>query len=232
MRWLNDGFAQVTDLRMLGAGAIAGLLTQVPIAGVFAYFWVMAGMLIWIVDKRNGRDRGFGTAFSAPMEYNLAGPVLLLGVPALVVGLVIAVAVGTLLVVLVAAIFAAGTSNINGELFGIGLVGTFLVLFAVGLVIIIVIQAMYFFAVTRVVFNQVQPFAAILESLKTSWAHAVPVLLVVVITGLMSMVLALIGTLLIPGLGGVLGGAVSLPLMAGATLAAHEEIFGPVASKD
>lgn len=175
LNWLTEAIGIV--FRNPGAFLVMAL-----IVGVINFIPVLGGLVILILGpafsggvvyaartEAEGGKAEFAQLFRAFQEPGKIGPMLLLCLP-MVVGSVIIAACA--LVFGLSALIGGGLSAANGLNLGLGaLGGSIMVIGVIGIAIGLVIYALQFFAIPRVMLDGVEPFAAMKESFAACLAN-------------------------------------------------------------
>ena len=173
--WLTEAVRLVlkNPVAFLVMGLILAVINFIPVLGGLvltiagpAFF---GGIVYAAREEAEGRKAEIPHLFRAFQEPGKIGPMLLLCLPAIVGGAVLLVLA---LIFGVGALIGGGLSAANGSNFGWGTLGggvfvLCLLAFAIGFAV----YALQFFAVPRVMLDNVEPFAAMKESLNACFAN-------------------------------------------------------------
>jgi hypothetical protein len=236
INWLVEGFRIVFSVPavFLVMGLILALISFVPLLGglVMAICGpaLSGGIIHAAREHAQGRKPEIGQLFRAFQEPGKAGPMLLLCLPGFVGGFAL---------LLLAFIFGAG-ALLGGGLAAIGhdgsgahvlgaLGGGLLVFALIALLIALAVYALQFFAIPRVMLDNVEPFAAMKESLSTCLANVGAFLVYVIVLGV-ACVVAFTVFALIPLLGWIAVAALLMALTPCAQFVAWRQVFGDAAA--
>jgi uncharacterized membrane protein len=167
--WLTEAVRLVlkNPVAFLVMGLILAVINFIPVLGGLvltiagpAFF---GGIVYAAREESEGRKAEISDLFRAFQEPGKIGPMLLLCLPAIVGGAILLVLA---LIFGVGALIGGGLSAANGSNFGWGALGggvfvLCLLAFAIGFAV----YALQFFSVPRVMLDNVEPFAAMKESL-------------------------------------------------------------------
>jgi hypothetical protein len=207
---------------------LSAILMFIPLLGQIAFMLLMPVMLAGMIYAYREQDHG-GTAqiehlFQGFRESGKIGPLMLIGLP----GIVAVVVLGILGLIIVggAALGAAVSAGSNS---GAGIAGSvgggMMLFFLLALAIGLVVFALTFFAVPKVMFDGEEPFAAMKESLAAVLAN-VGALLVFLVIFFVVFVVASIVLALIPILGQLLVSLAASSIYSAGIYLAFKDVFG------
>lgn len=211
-----------------GMGAVVGLIAMLPILN-FAMVVIAPALIGGIAyaarEQVAGRPVEFPYLFQAFRDSSRLGPMLLLCLPGIVAGVVVVV----LIFVFLGGAILAAFSGADGGIAAAGAIVGVVVIGVLALAIGAVVFALQFFAIPRVMFDGVEPFAAMRESLATSLANVGAV----VLYALLMLVLVIAITLLslsilfvFPPLVSLVSGTVAYTLGGLAIYRAYADVYG------
>jgi uncharacterized membrane protein len=210
-------------------GLIVGLLSMIPLLGQIGVALLMpvlvAGLLYSYREQDEGRPAEIGQLFRGFQEQGRIGPLLMLGLPAIAAMVLVFVLAFVFLGGAILGAAASGGAESATALAGLGggLVLFMLLMFAVFLAAMMLVV----FAIPRVMFDGVEPIAAMKESLSASLANIGAFLVFAVVMFVIYLVSAIL--LIIPILGWLAFCAILLGLVAvsnAAVYLAYRDIFG------
>lgn len=218
LNWLTEAIGIV--FRNPGAflvmALIVGVINLIPFLGSLAIVVCGPALLGGIVYAARVESEGgkaeLGQLFQAFQQPGKIGPMLLLCLPT-IVGAALLLVCG--LVFGLGALISGGLSAANGSSLGAGAIGGgVLLLCLIGLVVVLAIYALQFFAIPRVMFDGVEPFAAMKESFSACLANIGAFLVFGVVFTVLCFVAAMvliwipiIGWIVMSGIGTVILGA-------------------------
>lgn len=226
--WLSNAFALVmkNPAVLLVIALIVAVFQAIPLlnfAMVFIGPALFGGYLYAMREQDQDRQAEIGQLFAAFQLPGKIGPMLLLCVPGLVTFVVclvlVFVFVGT---ALFGAALGSGSATSAGLMAGIGLGGLIAALLIFGLML--ALYAVMFFAVPRVMFDDVEPFAAMSESVAACLANLGAILLLGIAFLFAGMVSFLV-LAFIPVLGLVVWGLAFWAMAAAVTYVAYKDVF-------
>jgi uncharacterized membrane protein len=232
--WLEQGVKLVLKnpavflVNALIFAVIYVVLMFIPLLGQLAAALLSpvltAGMIYAYREEDRGGKAEIPHLFQGFQQSGKIGPLLLLGLPGVVAAIVMFVVT---LVVIGGALLGVGSSisanSAAGVLGSIG--GSFLILALIGFLVGLVVAALIVFAIPRVMFDGIEPFAAMKESLSASLSNFAPLLVFGIIVFVIALVLSFV-LMLIPVLGQMLLMLVLSAVCAAAVYLAYREIFG------
>jgi uncharacterized membrane protein len=213
----NPGIFVVNALIVVILLAVAAI---VPVLNLIALPLLMpvlcAGAVYAYREQDAGRTAEVPHVFRGFQEQGRIGPLLLLGLPwiaAIILTAVFAFVFGG------AAIMAA----VGGS--GAGAYGAFLMIALIGLALMLGAAMLTFFAIPRVMFDGLDAFAAMKESLAACLGNFLPLLVYGLIVFVASLVLGIV-LILIPILGQLVLGLAQAMLNFAFMYVAYKEVFG------
>lgn len=226
--WLSKGwelFAKnpgVWILMALVSFVIFVALLFIPLLGLLAAAilgtLLFAGMVYAAHEQDAGRTIELNHLFRAFQDSSKLSPLIILSLIALAGALLSMVLGFIFLGGAISAVAVGGATHSSGIALG-ALGGGLLITMLIGLAIKLVVSALMFFSVPRVMLEGGEPVAAAKESLNAVLANIGPML----VFGLIVIVLGFFATLILG-----LGWLVLMPVLAGATYAAYQNVFGKV----
>jgi hypothetical protein len=233
LNWLTEAIGIV--FRNPGAflvmALIVGVINLIPFLGSLAIVVCGPALLGGIVHAARTEAEGgkaeLGQLFQAFQEPGKIGPMLLLCLPA-IVGAALLLVFG--LVFGIGALIGGGLSAANGSGLGAGAIGGgLLVLCLIGLVVVLAIYALQFFAIPRVMLDAVEPFAAMKESLAACLRNIGAFLVFGVVFTVICIVAAMV-LVLIPIIGWIVMSGVATVILGAALFIAWRQVYAAGAS--
>ncbi len=229
VEWLKEavGIVLKNPAAFLVMGLIVAIGAIIPVLNLVTIIVLpalMAGMAYAAREESQGRKAEIGQLFQGFKEEGRIGPLLMLSLPIIAGMIVSTVLVFVLIGGAIAALSAASGGSGLGAGAGIGgaLLG-FLLILGVSLAIL----ALILFAVPRVMFDKVEPFTAMKESLAASLANIVPLLILGVILFVVGLVVGVLSIIPLLGILIMLAFGCFVYAMQGALLyVMYRDIFG------
>jgi hypothetical protein len=228
LNWLTEAVGLVfrNAAAFLVMALIVGAINLVPFLGGLALTIcgpaLLGGVAFAAREESEGRKAEIPHLFRAFQDPGKIGPMLVLCLPAVAGGALLLVCA---LVFGVGALIGGGLSAANGSSLGVGTVGGGLMLLClIALVVVFLINALQFFAVPRVMFDGVEPFAAMKESLSTCLANIGAILVFAVVFVIAFCVLMLV-LVWIPILGWVAIGGGGMVVLGAAQYFAWRQVY-------
>lgn len=198
IEWLKQSVELVlkNPVAFLVMSLIIVVIAIIPILGSLALLIIgpalFAGMVYAFREEDQGRKADIGMLFRGFQEPGRIGPLIALCIPT-VIAVVIAIVLGFLLVG-GALLGIAGASGVgaSGASIGAGLGGGILLFMLLMFLIMLVVYALIIYAIPRVMFDGMEPFAAMKESISASLANIVPLLVYCVVMFVIVLVLGFI----------------------------------------
>lgn len=228
LAWITEG----VQLLMKNPGVLLvmafllGLFQAIPLLNFLMIIVgpaLVGGYLYALRETDQGGTAQIGQLFLAFQQPGKAGPMLALCIPWIVGVVLMIVCMFLFGGAAMMAMFAGGASQSAGGM-AAGMAGMFVGLVIV-LAIIFVISALLFFAIPRVMFDNVEPFAAMKESLSAVLANIGPLLLYGVILLVGFFVLGLL-IAWIPFLGMIVIMTLYYGVSSAAVYLAYRDVFG------
>lgn len=230
VEWLKQGIGLVfkNPVAFLVMALIIAIISIVPILGALALLIIgpalFAGLVYAAREEDQGRKAEIGQLFRGFQEPGKIGPLLALCIPGIVL-VVVMIVLGFIFVggaLMGGGLAAAGNSS-AGVAAALG--GGMLMFMLVMLVVAFFYYAVLVFAVPRVMFDGIEPFAAMKESLSASMANIGALLLFAVILFVIVMVAGFI-LVFIPILGPLLLGLFLNALLGCVCYLMYRDVFG------
>lgn len=229
IEWLKQSVALVlkNPAAFLVMALILSIIGIIPILGLLVLLIIgpalMAGMIYAYREEDQGRKAEIGMLFKAFQEPGKIGPLIALCIPG-VIAMVLLIVFG--FVLLGGALLGMGASGAAQSSAGLAasLGGGFVIFFLLCLAIVFVFYALIIFAIPRVMFDGVEPFAAMKESIAASLANIAPLFLYGII---MFVIVLVAGFILafIPILGPLLLGLALNAINGAASYIAYRDVF-------
>ncbi len=205
---------------------IIAIIAIVPIIGTLAlvvFGPALLGGFIWAIREHDqGRTAEIGQLFVAFQQPGKLGPMVMLCLPVVALGVIMFV---VLFLTVGAAIMGAVTGGGDGGASAAAAVGGAAIAGLIGLVLGIGLFLLMIFAIPRVMFDDVEPIAAMKESLAAALANIMAIIVYCLVTFVGLFVLALlIGW--IPLVGALALTLIAYCLSAGVTYLAYKDVFG------
>jgi hypothetical protein len=205
---------------------IVAIIAIVPIIGtigLLVFGPALLGGFIWAIREHDqGRTAEIGQLFTAFQQPGKLGPMVMLCLPAVAFGVIMVV---VLFLTVGAAIMGAATGGGDGGAGAAAAIGGAVIAGLIGLVLGIGLYLLMIFAIPRVMFDNVEPIAAMKESLAAALANIVAIIVYCVVTFIGMFVLALlIGW--IPLVGMIALTLIAYCLAAGVIYLAYKDVFG------
>ncbi len=227
MQWISSSFQMIGKnpgvfllialvLAILFAIPLLNLITQTILGPA-----LMGGLMFAYREQENGREAKFEHLFAAFQIPGKIGPMLLLCLPGLAAGVLVMIVLFVTIGGALAAMFmGGGQPDMSLASFGVGALIGGLLSIAIGVLAVFCV----YFATPRVMFDNVEPFAAIKESFAACLSNIGAILLVFVLV----MLIAIVGMLLmiIPILGMIAWMLGILLLHVGINFSAYRDVFG------
>lgn len=211
---------------------ILGVLGIIPIIGSIAIALLMpvlaAGMMYAYREQHEGRTPTIEQLFQGFKEPGRIGPLLILGLPAIVAAVVMVV----LMFVMLGGAMLGGAMSGSGTAAAASIGGSVALVALLGLAVFLAAALLVIFAIPRVMFDGIEPFAALKESLSASLANFLPLLVLGLVLFVIYFVAALV--MIIPILGLLVFFVVALAMVAVSNAAlylAYREIFAGSATE-
>lgn len=207
VEWLKQGVNLIIQnpVAFLVMALILGIIMIIPFLGSLALAvlgpTLMAGLAYAAREQANGRKADIAHLFRGFQEEGRIGQLLLLCLPGIAAGVLVAILA---FVLIGGAILGAGAAASAGSNYGSAgaLGGGMLILGLISLVVVLAAYSLVIFAIPRVMFDRVEAFAAMKESLAATLANIVPLLVLSVIIFVAYLVCMVL--LVIPVLGWIL----------------------------
>lgn len=236
IEWLKQGVALVmkNPAAFLVMALILAIIGIVPLLGALALLIIgpalYAGFVYAAREEDQGRKAEIGHLFRAFQEPGKIGPLLALCIPGIVF-MVLAIVLGIVLVggAIMGGGMAAASNSGAGAFAALG--GGFLIFFLLMLVGAFFFYSLLIFAVPRVMFDGIEPFAAMKESLSASMANIGALLLFAVILFVIVFVAGII-LAFIPILGPLILGLFLNALLGCVCYLMYRDVFGGGASAE
>jgi hypothetical protein len=205
---------------------IMAIIAIVPVLGAIALLVfgpALLGGFVWAIREHDqGRTAEIGQLFTAFQQPGKLGPMVMLCLPAVAFGVIMMV---VLFLTMGAAIIGAATGGGDGGVGAAAAVGGAVIAGLVGLVLGIGLYLVMIFSIPRVMFDGIDPIAAMKESFAAALANIVAIIVYCVVTFIGMFVLALlIGW--IPLVGAVAITLIAYCLAAGVIYLAYKDVFG------
>ena len=210
------------------------VLAFIPFLGGLAIALLMpvlsAGMVWAFREQAEGRAAQIEQLFQGFKEPGRIGPLLILGLPGIVAGVIVVVLT---FIILGGAIMGAGMSGNNTAAAAASMGGGVGLIILISLAVYLAAAMVVVFAIPRIMFDNIEPFAALKESLSASIANILPLIvfaLIMFAIYLVSMIL-----IFIPILGWLALFVIGLGMMAlshGALYLMYRDVFGGGASAE
>lgn len=201
-------------------GVIAVVSAFIPLLGNIALLILtpvfQGGFVYAAREEHQGRPAEVGQLFTAFQQPNKFGPMAMLCIPAVAAGILGAIVAFFLIGGSIMAIFAGGGEGISA-LAIVGFLVAIPLLAAIGLAA----AALTYFAVPRVMFDNVEPIAAMKESLGVVMKN-----LVAFVAGFIVIGLAFLLVAIIPFIGALAIFLIGMPMSMCAMYFAHRQVFG------
>ena len=204
------------------------VLAFIPFLGGLAIALLMpvlsAGMVWAFREQAEGRAAQIEQLFQGFKEPGRIGPLLILGLPGIVAGVIVVVLT---FIILGGAIMGAGMSGNNTAAAAASMGGGVGLIILISLAVYLAAAMVVVFAIPRIMFDNIEPFAALKESLGASIANILPLIvfaLIMFAIYLVSMIL-----IFIPILGWLALFVIGLGMMAlshGALYLMYRDVFG------
>ena len=227
--WLGNAFALLmkNPAVLLVMALILAVFQAIPVlnfALVFIGPALFGGYLYAMREQDQDRPAEIAQLFAAFQIPGKIGNMLLLCVPGLVVSVVCSLLVFVFISgAVLGAALGSGSGNSMGLMAGVGLGGLIAALIILGFVL--ALYAVLFFAVPRVMFDEVEPFTAMTESVSACLANLGAMLLVgvaVLFAGMVSfLILGFLGMI-----GLVLWGVAFWAMAAAVSYVSYKDVFG------
>jgi hypothetical protein len=206
---------------------ILAVVAVVPIVGQLALLVfgpALFGGFIWAIrEHEQGRSTEIGQLFTAFQQPGKLGPMVMLCLPT--------VAAGLLMVVVAFFAFGAallGVASGGGDSSGAGAVaaiGGAVLAGVVGLVLGVVLFLLLIFSIPRVMFDGIDPIAAMKESLAAGMANIVAVIVLFVLLLVILLVVTAL-TFWLPLIGQLVQFTIVYALFCGVIYFAYKDVFG------
>jgi len=203
VNWLTEGVRLVmaNPVAFLVMGLIVAVINLVPILGGLALTIcgpaLLGGIIYAAREQAEGRKAEIPHLFRAFQEPGKIGPMLLLCLPSIAGGVLLLICFFVFgLGALIGGLSGAADSSTGVGALGGGLV----VIVLITVALMFVIYALQFFAVPRVMFDGIEPFAAMKESLNVCLANVGAFIVFGVVLAVAFVVLAIV-LMFIPLLG-------------------------------
>lgn len=233
MNWITGAVQLVlgNPVVFLVMGLIVAAIQIVPILGSLVILVIgpalYGGIAYAAREQDQDRTPEIGQLFRAFSESGKAGPMIMLCLPTVAGAILLFV----LLIVFVGgALLGGGLSSMNSgsstALIG-ALGGSALILIPLALAIGLAVYALQFFAIPRVMFDGVEPIAAMKQSLADCLANLGAYLIFVVVLMVVAVVLTVILSVL-GILGGLLVGTILTPMVGCGLYLAWKQAYGSI----
>lgn len=213
-----------------GMGALVGLMALLPLVNLALIVIgpaLLGGIAYAAREQSEGRPVEFPQLFQAFRSSDRTGPMLLLCLP----WIGAAVVVGVLMMLFLGGAILAAFSGAEGS--WVGLVVALLVLLPIGIVLGLLVFALLFFAVPRVLFDGLEAFGAMRESLRIALDNWSAMLVYVVVMFVLMVAVSAVSLLVLfvfPPLVSLVSGAVGYTIGGIATYLAYRDVFGGASS--
>lgn len=233
LNWLTEAIGIV--FRNPGAflvmALIVGVINIIPLLGSLTILVcgpALTGGIVYAArTEADGGKAELGHLFQAFQQPGKIGPMLLLCLPT-IVGAALLLVCG--LVFGVGALVSGGLSAANGSSLGAGAIGGgVLLLCLIGLVIMLAIYALQFFAIPRVMLDGVEPFAAMKESFSACLANIGAFLVFGVVFSVLCCVAAMV-LIWIPIIGWIVMAGVGTVILGAALFVAWRQVYAGAAA--
>ncbi|MGA9421116.1 MAG: BPSS1780 family membrane protein [Rhodanobacteraceae bacterium] len=232
IKWLASGVSLILSKPavFLVMGLILAAINLVPVLGGLALAILgpalLGGIAFAAREHSLGRSTDVGQLFRAFQQPGKIGPMLLLCLPGVVGGFALLI---LFFVFAASALLGGGFAALeNGS--AANMLGTFgggaLILLLISLAIVLVMYALQFFAIPRVMLDNIEPFAAMRESLGACRTNAGAFLLLCVVLLIVFVVLAVI-LMFIPLLGWLALMTAGWAVTGCAMYVAYVDVFAP-----
>jgi hypothetical protein len=217
VEWVTEGAKRlIAKPEVFGLMAlIIALIGIVPGASLILGPALMGGMMYSMREFEGGRNAEVGQLFTAFQQPGKIGPMLMLCLPMVIVGIVVGI-----LVVFTIFSAAAFAGRGGGAGFGIGA----LLCGLVGLVLGIAAIMATFFATPRVMLDNMAPIDAMKESVSAALANIGAIIIYVVLMFFAVLILSVL--MVIPLLGPLVLSTVVIGVSAAASYTAYLDVFG------
>lgn len=197
LKWLSDGISLILKNPAPFAlmGLLLAVLAMVPLLGNIGLLVLgpalFGGIMYAAREQEAGRNADFKHLFQVFQQEGKLGPMLMLCLPAVFAAAVLAILA---FVVIGGALLGAGVSNASGSstALGLGLGFGGLVFALLAIAVMLVTYALTFFATPRVMFDAIEPMAAMKESLQACLANLGAFLVFMLVLGGLTMVVGFV----------------------------------------
>lgn len=207
---------------------IIAVIAVIPILGGLALLVfgpALFGGFIWAIREHDqGRTAEIGQLFTAFQQPGKLGPMVMLCLPAVAVAVVMMV---VLFLTVGAAILGAATGGESGA-GAAAAIGGGAVALLIGFALAIGLYLALLFAIPRVMFDDVEPIAAMKESVAAGIANIAPIIVYAVVSFVAIVVVGLL-LMLIPVVGPILLTLVAYTIAAGVIYLAYKDVYGSAA---
>lgn len=229
VNWLTDAVALVMKAPavFLVQALILAIISVIPILGQLAMLVLgpafLAGLVWSMREAEQGREPKIGQLFEGFSQPGKIGALIALCLPA-VAGIAVLFVLGFLFLggALLGAAFSGGVDG--GAAAALGLGGGMLLFILISMLVALAIYSLIVFAIPRVMFDGVEPFEAMKESLSASLANIGPLLVFSVIFFIAAIVVMLVLSI-IPILGTIVAYLLVNAVLAGAIYVAYRDVF-------
>jgi hypothetical protein len=233
LNWLTEAIGIVfrNPAAFLVMALIVGVINLIPFLGGLTILVCgpafLGGIAYAARAEAEGGKAELGQLFQAFQEPGKIGPMLLLCLPT-IVGAAVLLVFG--LIFGVGALLGGGLSAANGSSLGAGTIGGGIMLLClIAVVIMLAIYAFQFFAIPRVMFDGVEPFAAMKESFSACLANIGAFLVFGVVFTVICCVAAMV-LIWIPIIGWIVMAGVGTVILGAALFVAWRQVYAVPAS--
>jgi uncharacterized membrane protein len=233
LTWLTEGIGLVfrNPAAFLLMALIVGVINLIPLLGGLAILIcgpaLTGGIAYAAREESEGRKAEFSQLFRAFQEPGKIGPMLMLCLPSVVGATLMLVC---LVVVGLGTLVSGGLSAANGSSFDIGaLGGSVMFLALIAIAVTLVTYALQFFAIPRVMFDGVEPFAAMKESFSACLANVGAFLVFGIVFCIAAFVISMV-LMFIPVIGWIAIAGFAAVVMGCALFLAWRQVYGGVAA--